>query len=69
MKPKKKDKEFVILEYILHLLALIAIGLFIYTCFFVQSFVPKVVSIVINIMTLLQWAAFNIITKKNYNEW
>nr|DAT12539.1 MAG TPA: hypothetical protein [Bacteriophage sp.] len=65
MKPKKKDKEFVILEYIIHSLALIAIGLLIYTCFFVQSFVPKVVSIVINIMTLGQWAAFNIITKKN----
>ena len=64
MKPKKKDKEFVILEYIVHSLALIAIGLLIYTGFFVQSFALKVISIVINIMTLLQWAVFNIITKK-----
>lgn len=65
MKPKKKDKEFVILEHIVHSLALIAIGLLIYTVFFVQSFAIKVVSIVINIMTLLQWAVFNIFTKKN----
>lgn len=64
-KPKNQDKEFVILEYIVHSLALIAIGLFIYNYFFVQSFALKVVSIVINIMTLLQWAVFNIITKKN----
>lgn len=65
---KNKPRKIVVLEYILHTLALIAIGLFIYTCFFVQSFVPKVVSIVINIMTLLQWAAFNIFTKNNYSE-
>ena len=61
---KNKPTEFVVLEYIVHLLALIAIGLTIYTYFFVQGFVVKVVAIVINIMTLLQWAAFNIMTKK-----
>ena len=65
---KNKPKKIVILEYILHTLALIAIGLLIYTYFFVQSFVPKVVSIVINIMTLLQWAAFNISIKNKYSE-
>lgn len=65
---KNKPKKIVILEYILHSLALIAIGLLIYTYFFVQSFVPKVVSIVINIMTLGQWAAFNISIKNKYSE-
>lgn len=65
---KNKPKKIVVLEYILHILALIAIGLFIYTFFFVQSFVPKVVSIVINIMTLGQWAVFNIMIKTKYSE-
>lgn len=37
MKPKKKDKEFVILEYIVHSLALIAIGLLIYTVFLYKA--------------------------------
>lgn len=32
---KNKPKKIVVLEYILHTLALIAIGLLIYTCFFV----------------------------------
>ena len=63
-----KPKKIVVLEYILHTLALIAIGLLIYTCFFVQSFAIKVVSIVINIMTLLQWAVFNISIKNKYSE-
>ena len=65
---KNKPKKIVVLECILHTLALIAIGLLIYTCFFVQSIVPKVVSIVINIMTLLQWTAFNISIKNKYSE-
>ena len=65
---KNKPKKIVVLEYLLHTLALIAIGLFIYTCFFVQSFVPKVVSIVSNIMTLGQWAVFNIMIKTK-NKW
>ena len=65
---KDKPKKIVILEYILHTLALIAIGLLIYTCFFVQSFAIKVVSIVINIMTFLQWAAVNLTIKKTYKD-
>lgn len=65
---KNKPKKIVILEYILHTLALIAIGLLIYACFFIPSFVIKVVSIFINIMTLLQWAVFNIMIKNKYRK-
>lgn len=65
MKPKKKDKEFVILEYFIHLLALIAIGLIIYTLFSKQSFEFELLIILVNLITLLYWVFFNTIFKND----
>lgn len=65
MKPKKKDKEFVILEYIVHSLALIAIGLLIYTLFSKQSFECKFVIVLVNLSTLLYWVFVNTVVKND----
>ena len=65
MKPKKKDKEFVILKYVVHSLALIAIGLIIYTLFSKQSFEFEFVIILVNLITLLYWVFFNTIFKND----
>lgn len=65
MKPKKKDKEFVILKYIVHSLALIAIGLIIYTLFSKQSFEFEFVIVLVNLITLLYWVFFNTIFKND----
>lgn len=64
-KPKKQDKEFVILEYIVHSLALIAIGLIIYTLFSKQSFEFKFVIVLVNLVTLLYWVLFNTMVKND----
>lgn len=65
MKPKKKDKEFVILKYVVHSLALIAIRLIIYTLFSKQSFEFEFVIILVNLITLLYWVFFNTIFKND----
>jgi hypothetical protein len=65
MKPKKKDKEFVMLEYLVHSLALIAIGLIIYTLFSKQSFEFEFVIVLVNLITLLYWIFFNTIFKND----
>ena len=65
MKSKKKNKEFVILEYIVHSMALIAIGLIIYTLFSKQSFEFEFVIVLVNLITLLYWVFFNTIFKND----
>lgn len=65
MKPKKKDKEFVILKYIVHSLALIAIGLIIFTLFSKQSFEFEFLIVLVNLITLLYWVFFNTIFKND----
>lgn len=64
-KSKKKDKTLVIVEYIMHLLALIAIGLIIYTLFSKQSFEFKFVIVLVNLSTLLYWLFFNTVVKND----
>lgn len=64
-KSKKKDKTLVIVEYIVHLLALIAIGLIIYTLFSKQSFELKFVIVLVNLSTLLYWVFFNTVVKND----
>lgn len=64
-KSKKKDKTLVIVEYIMHLLALIAIGLIIYTLFSKQSFELKFVIVLVNLSTLLYWVFFNTVVKND----
>lgn len=64
-KSKKKDKTLVIVEYIVHLLALIAIGLIIYTLFSKQSFEFKFVIVLVNLSTLLYWVFFNTVVKND----
>lgn len=64
-KPKNQDKEFVIMEYFIHLLALIAIGLIIYTLFSKQSFEFKFVIVLVNLSTLLYWVFFNTVVKND----
>lgn len=56
--PKNKDKTLVIVEYIVHSLALIAIGLIIYVLFSKQSFEFKFVIVLANLITLLYWVFF-----------
>ena len=65
MKPKKKDKILVVLEYIVHSLALIAIGLIIYTLFSKQSFEFKFVIVLVNLLTLGYWVFFNTVVKND----
>lgn len=64
-KPKNQDKEFVILKYVVHSLALIAIGLIIYTLFSKQSFEFEFVIVLVNLITLLYWVFFNTIFKND----
>lgn len=65
MKPKKKDKILVVMEYIVHSLALIAIGLIIYTLFSKQSFEFKFVIVLVNLLTLGYWVFFNTMVKND----
>lgn len=65
MKPKKKDKILVVMEYIVHSLALIAIGLIIYTLFSKQSFEFKFVIVLVNLLTLGYWVFFNTVVKND----
>lgn len=65
MKPKKKDKILVVMEYIIHSLALIAIGLIIYTLFSKQSFEFKFVIVLVNLLTLGYWVFFNTVVKND----
>lgn len=65
MKPKKKDKILVVMEYIIHSLALIAIGLIIYTLFSKQSFEFKFVIVLVNLLTLGYWVFFNTMVKND----
>lgn len=64
-KSKKKDKTLVIVEYVVHLLALIAIGLIIYTLFSKQSFEFKFVIVLVNLSTILYWVFFNTVVKND----
>lgn len=64
-KTKNQDKEFVILKYVVHSLALIAIGLIIYTLFSKQSFEFEFVIVLVNLITLLYWVFFNTIFKND----
>ena len=65
MKSKKKDKTLVVMEYIIHSLALIAIGLIIYTLFSKQSFEFKFVIVLVNLITLGYWVFFNTMVKND----
>ena len=65
MKSKKKDKVLVVMEYIIHSLALIAIGLIIYTLFSKQSFEFKFVIVLVNLLTLGYWVFFNTVVKND----
>ena len=65
MKSKKKDKILVVMEYIIHSLALIAIGLIIYTLFSKQSFEFKFVIVLVNLLTLGYWVFFNTMVKND----
>ena len=65
MKSKKKDKTLVVMEYIIHSLALIAIGLIIYTLFSKQSFEFKFVIVLVNLLTLGYWVFFNTMVKND----
>ena len=62
---KNKPKKIVVLEYIIHSLALIAIGLIIYTLFSKQSFEFKFVIVLVNLLTLGYWVFFNTVVKND----
>lgn len=64
-KPKNQDKELIILKYVVHSLALIAIGLVIYTLFSKQSFEVKFVIVLVNLLTLGYWVFFNTVVKND----
>lgn len=65
MKSKKEDKTLVMMEYIVHSLALIAIGLIIYTLLSAQSFEFKFVIVLVNLSTLGYWVFFNTVVKND----